>query len=148
VAVDAVRARFPRIPGVAFPADANRFEYVDYGPRFSYEWTRSEPPRPVSGLEYAVLVPQVDVDGNDVAGIRAPEIQVPLATYTGWNLRHRKGLGAGTPWLVHGSFLPFARDAAEGAARGDPRRSIAERYPTHTRYLAAVARAVERLLDE
>jgi hypothetical protein len=30
------------------------------------------------------LIPNVDKDGNDTAGLRLPELAVPLGTYTGW----------------------------------------------------------------
>jgi len=39
------------------------------------------------GKEYPLLVPKVDRDGNEIGGIRAVGLQVPLATYSGWNLR-------------------------------------------------------------
>ena len=35
----------------------------------------------------AVFVPKTDADGNGIAGIRLPDVDVPLATYTGWGLR-------------------------------------------------------------
>ena len=35
----------------------------------------------------------MDRDGNEQAGVRAPMVAAPLATYTGWNLRTR-GHGA------------------------------------------------------
>ena len=34
----------------------------------------------------SALVPQVDADGNEIAGIRLPDIAVPRGTFTGWNL--------------------------------------------------------------
>lgn len=35
------------------------------------------------GTELPLLVPQVDADGNDLAGIRMPDVSVPLGTCTG-----------------------------------------------------------------
>jgi hypothetical protein len=83
------------------------------------------------------LVPQVDEDGNDRAGIRSPEIAVPVATYTGWNFRSPST--GGVRFLVNlmGSSIPFPRMRADRAARSDPRRSLEERYPAKDTYLAA-----------
>ena len=106
---------------------------------------------PSSGGEGAVqplLVSQVDADGNDVAGIRLPEVAVPLATYTGWNFRNPE-IG-GTSRLVGntGSYIPFARTQAEREARRDPRPSIDERYPSRGDYLAKVRQVTDALVRE
>ena len=68
------------------------------------------------------LVTQVDGDGNERAGVRLPELAVPLATYTGWNFRSPAIGGADQLVNLLGSAIPFARDA--GGARGG-RRSAA-----------------------
>ena len=47
------------------------------------------PARPV-GEAYPCSVSAVDNDGNEVAGIRLPEVAVPLDTHTGWNLSGAK----------------------------------------------------------
>ena len=88
----------------------------------------------------------VDADGNEVAGIRLPHVTVPLATYTGWNLRDASW-GAGgmlTRWM--GSYLAFPRTEEERARLRDPRRSVRERYPTHDAYVAEVERACRELV--
>ena len=36
-----------------------------------------------TGASYPVFAPSVDEDGNDMAGIRLPDVSVPLATYMG-----------------------------------------------------------------
>ena len=74
--------------------------------------------------------PQVDADGNEIGGIRLPEVAVPLATYTGWNFRNPE-IG-GTSRLIGntGSYIPFARTRAEREERGDSAVSIEERYPS------------------
>ena len=92
-----------------------------------------------------LLVPQVDEDGNERAGIRTPEIEVPVATYTGWNFRGA-GIG-GTALLVPlmGSSIPFAPTRAARSA-ADPRRSIEERYPSQARYAGLVKGSAERLV--
>ena len=88
-----------------------------------------EPPLPP--LPY--LVPQVDNDGNDVAGIRVPEQAVPLATTTGWNFRAEHLGNPTTIVALAGSYIPFARTRAERQANGDPRPSIEERYQEQER---------------
>ncbi len=79
-------------------------------------------------FRYGVLVPQSDADGNDLGGVRLPELQVPLATYTGWNLRD-PSIGAPEQRVSFlGSWIPLAKTAEERKKSGDPRLSIAERY--------------------
>jgi hypothetical protein len=88
----------------------------------------------------------VNRDGNGVAGIRLPDIQVPIGTYTGWN-RFNEGWG-GDDRLVtaSGSFIPFAATRAERLANGDPRRSLEERYRSHRDYVKKVAHAAKKLV--
>ena len=93
------------------------------------------------------LVPTVDVDGNDVAGIRAPMVQAPLGTYTGWNLRSR-GHGHGAMYMFDGSYIPFADTPQERAMTGDPRPSNAERYDDADKYIRAIEKAARALVEE
>jgi len=83
-----------------------------------------EPPR--VGSPFGVLVPQSDADGNDMGGVRLPELQVPLATYTGWNLRD-SSIGAPDQRVSFlGSFIPSPRllkTANNPSTRGLPSRS-------------------------
>jgi hypothetical protein len=101
-----------------------------------------------AGAVQPLLVSQVDADGNEVAGIRLPEVAVPLATYAGWNFRSPE-IG-GTTRLVGntGSYIPFARTQAEREARKDPRPSIEERYPSRGDYLAKVRAVVDLLVRD
>ena len=69
-----------------------------------------EPPK--IGSTLPMLVPQVDADGNDIAGIRMPELAVPLATYTGWNLFNENAGPTNTLSSMQGSFIPFAKTKA------------------------------------
>ena len=140
------REAFPRVPGVQLPNEPNRLQRADYGPQMDEGVITQEPPDPLADQEYTVLVPQVNSDGNEIAGIRAPEVEAPLATYTGWNLRGGE-LGAGAMATVSGSFLPFAASEAERKENGDPRPSI-ERYGSREAYLQAVTRAVRKLQEE
>ena len=96
-----------------------------------------------TGKPYAVYVPQVDADGNDVGGIRVPELAAPLATYTGWNLRHPETGAPVDVVQLTGSYRPFARTRAERDQSGDPRVSIAERYPSREAFIERVQEGIE-----
>jgi hypothetical protein len=90
----------------------------------------------------------VDQDSNEVTGIRLPDLTVPLATYTGWNLRHPQ-MGAPERLIgLLGSTIPFQAIHRERVAKGDPRRSIEERYPSRAGYLEQVRLEAQRLIDE
>ncbi len=102
-----------------------------------------EPPK--IGPAYPTLIPQVDQDGNETSGIRMPEIQVPLASYTGWNLRSPSIGAPDELFSMAGSWIPFPRTRAERESAGDPRLSIQERYPTELLYLEKIAAAAESL---
>jgi hypothetical protein len=87
-----------------------------------------------------MLVPAVDSDGNEIAGIRLPDVAVPAATFTGWNLRSESVGAAGALGRWNGSYFPFALTAEERKQSGDPRLSVAERYPTRYAYWPASPR--------
>ena len=141
-------ARFPKIPGVNLPATPSRLPYWNYGPNFDERGIMSIfPPEKVSGKEYPIQVPQVDVDGNDLGGVRYPDMQVPLGTYLGWALR-KKGFAEGELLSTNGCIVTFPRTKAEREAKGDPRLSVEERYPSPAAYVEAVRRAVEGLVKE
>jgi hypothetical protein len=97
------------------------------------------------GDEYAVMVPQVDADGNEIGGIRLPDISVPTGTATGWGVRGAEAGGAGELCYLDGSFVPFTRTKAEREAKGDSRASLEERYRDATDYAAKVRVAAEAL---
>jgi hypothetical protein len=82
-----------------------------------------------NGPIYPSYVPQVNADGNDVAGLQLPELLAPLATYAGWNYRSAAHDGPDGCEST-GSYIPFA---ATTSAAGDPRPSVAARYPTYGR---------------
>lgn len=129
-------AGFPdlRALGVAYPEVINELSLVDYsGPA-----ARPDPER-----RYRLFVPMVDVDGHDIAGVRLPDVAVPLATHTGWNLR-RKGFADGQLCGLNGSYLPFSATPRAG----DPRRAISQRYPKRIEYAKAVALAARELRDQ
>jgi hypothetical protein len=138
--------RFPAIPGVKLPHEANAAYHLDFGPAWQDGILSLEPPK--VGPPFPVLVPQVDGDGNEEDGIRLPEVAVPLATYTGWNLRD-PSIGAPEERIpFEGSYLPFSRTAAERDQRQDPRKSIAERYRSEADYMARFTRALDDLILE
>ncbi|HTJ08182.1 MAG TPA: alpha/beta hydrolase domain-containing protein [Candidatus Binataceae bacterium] len=128
---------FPDIPGMHYTGLVNGLCELDY---------RQQPPRPIAGHDYPVLVPKVDADGNEIAGIRLPDVTVPLGTRTGWNIRSA-GFAEGALMAV-GFYIPFAATAKERRKTGDPRLSLEERYPSHEHYVKAVARAATELQNE
>jgi hypothetical protein len=94
------------------------------------------------------LVPQVDADGNDLAGIRDPEVAVPLATTTGWNFRS-PGIGnPGDIFQTLGSYIPFPPTRAIRESTGDPRPSLEERYRGVDDYLQRVRAAAMDLIRD
>ena len=118
---------------------------MDFGPDAGEGIITEQPPK--TGALYTVLVPAVDGDGNEIAGVRAPMVSAPLGTYTGWNLRSR-GFGHGAMLEFTGSYLPFSDSPDEGKATGDPRASILERYPTPTDYQDAIEKAARQLVAD
>jgi hypothetical protein len=128
---------FPAIPGVRYPRWLNTLAVTTQ---------ETQPPQVFCAQAYPVLVPALDADGNEIAGIRLPEIAVPVATYTGWNLR--KAEFAEDALMLVGAQFPFAATAAAREALGDPRLSLAERYPSRADYVAAVRAAALALVSE
>ena len=146
VPIEEWRRQFPAIPGTATPREPNSLPRIDFGPDFEAGVMR-EPPSVSAGEAYIVLVPSVDADGNDAAGVRAPMVQAPLGTYCGWNLRSR-GVGHGAMHEFSGSYIPLPETPEERRATGDPRASILERYPDVAAYRAAVEKAARRLVED
>jgi hypothetical protein len=135
--VPARAVAFPAIPGVASP------RAVSAGARMANPLLAGGggPATPLP-----LLVPQVDEDGNERAGIRLPEVAVPLATYTGWNFR-QSAIGApGELVPLLGSSILFPATRAVRAEAKDPRRSVEERYASRDAYLARVEQAVDALV--
>lgn len=153
------QVRFPAIPATAYggverPAVrflgiANPLHVLEFGPGYKpgeASGVLSVEPPGQGAASYPVLVPQVDADGIDTAGIRSVTQLVPIGTYTGWNL-FRPGLFGGDGLCaLQGSFIPFAPTMAERQKAGDPRLSIEERYPTAFAYALAIRRSTEILV--
>jgi hypothetical protein len=138
------------IPAVNFTLPglyAQRF-HLDRGPDFDerdVSGVMDEPP--IVGHAYAALAPAVDADGNDIDGLRNTNMQAPLGTYTGWNIR-KAGFSEGDSCDLTGAFIPFFKTKAERLAASDTRPSLAERYPTHADYVAKVTAAANRLVKQ
>ena len=141
------RLAFPKVPTVSVPSTVHLAYRQDFGRDFATLGIVTKEP-PVIGKPFVSLVPQVDKDGNDLGGVRLPELEVPLATYAPWNLRH-PDIGAPDQRVSFiGSYLPFARTQAEREAAGDPRPSIAERYASREQYIGMFAAAALKLVKE
>ena len=123
------------MPGVAFPAHLPQPRRLDFGPEAERGIATVLPP--AVGNAYPHFVPAVDPDGNEVSGIRLPDLTVPLATYTGWNLRHPQMGAADQLMSLMGATIPFPATRQERERRGDPRLSIEERYATRPTTWAA-----------
>jgi hypothetical protein len=139
---------FPAIPGVPLPDGIlTQFVQYDFGPKFHYNDLSGviamQPPAIRQIL--STVVPRVDADGNEMAGVASVLHQVPLGTYTGWNT-NASGFYKGHIRTNTGSFIPFAKTKAERLVSGDPRPSLEERYGTHEKYVAQVRAAAERLV--
>ncbi len=100
-----------------------------------------------SSKVYGARVPQTDGDGNETSGIRLPDIAVPLATHTGWNL-YKSPFPDGELCDRDGSYAPFAATRAEREAKNDPRPSLEERYGSHAGYVRRVEEAARALVAE
>jgi hypothetical protein len=131
------RAIFPKGFGLT-PPEQNLRE-----PRLDFSRGAGLPKR---GDDYETRVPVPDADGNDKGGVRLVEVQAPLGTHTGWNLRAPETGFAWATSRFDGSFVPFARTEAERLAAGDPRPSLEARYPKRDDFAAAVRAAADRQL--
>jgi len=144
---------FPNIPGVTYTGLKTTRYLFDYGLNF-YETgiATVNPPvitppyedNPANGPIYPSYVPKTDSDGNEIAGVRLPDVTVPLATYTGWALR--SGVWANDGCESSGQMIPFAPTAATRGA--DPRPSVEERYPTFEVYYSKVVNAIDDLVAQ
>jgi hypothetical protein len=158
---------FPSIPGVTYTGLKTTRYLFDYGLHFYDTGIATiNPPvivpipgatlpsssvttyqdNPANGPIYPSFVPKTDADGNEIAGVRLPDLRVPLATYTGWALR--AGVWANDGCEAAGQFIPFPVDEAARQMSGDPRPSVAVRYPTFADYHKKVRGALNDLVEE
>ena len=90
VSSDTAAIGWPAIPGVTLTGRINALPLIDFGPAFNARdmtGILADRPTMIPGKAYVLLVPKVDEDGNETAGIRPTAVQAPVATYTEWNLR-------------------------------------------------------------
>ncbi|HYS09514.1 MAG TPA: alpha/beta hydrolase domain-containing protein [Myxococcales bacterium] len=139
---------YPYMPAVNFTLQgvATQKFYLDRGHDFNVEdisGVMAEPP--IKRGAYSVRVPAVDKDGNTIAGLTSTMVLVPVGTYLGWGVR-KAGFSEGDSCDLNGGFIPLFRTQAERLAKGDPRPSLQERYPTHADYVAKVTAAANALV--
>jgi hypothetical protein len=144
---------FPQIPGVAYSGFKTTRYLLNYGPNFYTTGIPTiNPPlfappyqdNAANGPIYPSFVPKTDADGNDIAGVRLPEVQVPIATYTGWALRAAPHNNDGCEGS--GQYIPFPKTKADRLESGDPRLSMEERYGNLEKYSSLLEKAIDGLL--
>ena len=136
---------FPTIPGVKYNGVLHTGDLFDFGASFEKGIITTLPPK-LLGAPYKALVPKTDADGNDIAGIRLPDVAAPLATYTGWALRAGPASADGCD--ASGQKIDFKKTKAERLSSGDPRLSLEERYGTQQKYVDMVTTATKALVAD
>ncbi len=128
----------PAPPGTRDVRGVNAPNTIDYKPFVRAavdnlaQWITQDVPPPASVYPRG-LQPEVDDYGNEVGGLRHPDVAVPLATYTGWN----PSLEDARVWVrALGSTIPFSRE------------TIAQRYPSRDVFLQRVREAADSLVRE
>jgi len=129
------QVKFPPLPGVQVARRMNEFGVLT-------DWVQ---PAMNMAKPYRPLVTEVDADGNETTGLLLPDIAVPLATYTGWNL-YAEPYPAGALCDRDGTYVPFAATRAAREAANDPRASVEERYASHAAYVGRVDEAARKLV--
>jgi hypothetical protein len=122
--VEASKTGFPAIAGAAVAKATN-----EVSP--SGDWVDPKP----AARAYRTLVCRVDDDGNEVAGVRLPDIAVPVAAYTGWN-EYKPPYPRGELADRDGSTFAFPVD------------KVAQRYKNRADYLAQVTAAIDQLMKD
>jgi hypothetical protein len=135
---------WPNIPGVTYNGLITTRYWLDFGPMLDDGIISNYPPSLMGRPAYPIFVSKVDKDGNEIAGVRLPEVEAPVATTTGWALR-RAGFSENEGCESDGQHIPFKTTKAERLAAGDPRRSLEERYKNHEGYVKEFRKAAEGL---
>ena len=142
--------RLAQLPRVRVPTQTTRAIRLDYGPESHLGRATTLPAE--EGAEFPALVADLDESFNERGGIRLPDLAVPVATYTGWNLRDESignpNLFIGITGGLAGWTLPLPATQAERESAGDPRASIEERYASREGYLEQLTRAAMDLVAE
>lgn len=129
--------------GVAPPA--SRAPGVeDLVPVSALAWPKAPGFPPAPRQAPARLVPKIDADGNERAGLRLPDHQLALASFTGFNAQNDP---AGAP-CPGAAALPFATARAEREKSGDPRLSLVERYGSRAYFVATMRVVADKLVKE
>jgi hypothetical protein len=165
---------FPTIPAAALAAiapgpagwRATLPEKDFINPVLDYDWGSSFDPSDASGIPTNIpppikrvikmLVPRVNADGNEIGGVPVVLNDAPLGTYLGWNVTAPDAVAPNPARPFHkgqicdyvGGMIPFAKTKAERVAKGDPRLSLEERYVSHAGYVAAVAAAAHKAVNQ
>ncbi len=122
---------FPKSITTTTPSRASTGLRLDFGPDFATKGIATKEP-PTVGEPFPALVPQIDDDGNEIAGIKMPQVAVPLASYTGWN--PRTDVFTTDTYNMVGSTIPF------------PKAKILEKYGTREEYLTKTKAAIRDLV--
>jgi hypothetical protein len=122
--VEPDKTGFPAMPGAAIVRRTNQVAPPG-------DWVKPQPAARV----YRTLVSRVDPDGNEVAGVRLPDIAVPLAAYTGWN-EYKAPYPTGELADRDGSYFAF------------PPAKIVQRYTNRADYVAKVQAVVDELMHD
>ena len=121
---------WPTIPGVTYTGVITTRYFLDFGPDFANGILSNYPPRWSGRPSYPIFVSKVDKDGNEIAGVRLPPVEAPIATTTGWALR-AGAFGGHDGCESNGQNIPFQTTKAQRQSVGDPRKSLEERYKNH-----------------
>lgn len=146
VAWDRRSTGFPEIPGVRYPGVIQQPSYLDFGPRWQRQRIVDRQP-PIPRGDYRVLVPRCGPDGNQLGCLLPPEVALPVATYTGWNLRSKQAGAENELLSLKGSYLPFPLTKSQRERTSDPRPSLQERYDTLEKYLDRLQAECRRLQE-
>ena len=138
---------FPNIPGTNYPEIIQQPSFLDFGPRWQTQRIIDFQPPVIRG-DYKVMAPRCDRDGNDLGCLEPPEVAVPVATYTGWNLRKDDGGAEEQLVSLQGSYIPFPRTRVDREQSGDPRPSVQERYQSLDEYVRQFTAACDKLRGE
>ncbi len=152
VASDAISLGWPNLASISVPNGTTTTPLtlnVNYSGIYNQiavtDYSATVPVRDLN-KQYRILLPKVDHIGNEISGIRQPEVQVPIATYAGWNYR-RTGFAQGEMCALVGTTLPLAVSAATKAAT-DPRPTLADLYTGKADYLAKFGAAADALVAQ
>lgn len=108
---------------------------LQLGERFDAEGISDVQP-PVFGKAYNTLVPQVNADGNELAGLIAPQVAVPVGAYLGWNLRNANAGAPDALARLYGSFIPWSAE------------QVAQHYPSRDAYVQQVEQVARQQVQE